>query len=169
MLGQVGRLKVSHEAPPNHRPTCCFFCSAVWTDVSIHVGVAATLSFVQQALRSPPPSSLLPSLLPSLPPSSRSICFFMDGPRCSAPSVFWFIFCWPSSARWMSVGELAILLLWVGAMASHFWQGAYRSIQRYHDGTGPCPDDPTSKCYLDTRGEPEPAETTGQNRYRGPF
>lgn len=68
----------------------------------------------------------------------------------------------------MSVGEFAALLLWVAAMASHFWQGAYRSMQRYHEGTGPCPDDPTSKCYLDTGGEPEPAESTGQNRYGRP-
>lgn len=68
-------------------------------------------------------------------------------------------------ARWMSVGEFFVLLVWVGAMISHLWQGAYRSMERYHDGTGPCPDDPTSKCYLDSEDDPEPAESTAQKRY----
>ncbi|CAN0524934.1 unnamed protein product, partial [Ectocarpus sp. 12 AP-2014] len=49
-------------------------------------------------------------------------------------------------------------------MISHLWQGVYRSMESYHDGTGPCPDDPTSKCYLDSEDEPEPAESTAQKR-----
>ena len=73
-----------------------------------------------------------------------------------------------SSFRWMSVGEFAVLLLWVGAMISHLWQGVYRSMEKYHDGTGPCPGDPTSKCYLDSEDEPEPAESTAQKRYGMP-
>lgn len=64
----------------------------------------------------------------------------------------------------MSVGEFIVLLVWVGAIISHLWQGAYRSMERYHDNTGPCPDDPTSKCYLDSEDDPEPAESTAQER-----
>lgn len=64
----------------------------------------------------------------------------------------------------MSAGEFVVLMVWVGSMISHLWQGVYRSMEKYHDGTGPCPDDPSSKCYLDSEDEPEPAESTAQKR-----
>lgn len=62
------------------------------------------------------------------------------------------------------MGEFTVMVLWVGAMISRLWQGVYRSMKRCDEITGPCPDDPTSKCYLDSDDDLEPAESTAQRR-----
>ena len=96
-------------------------------------------------------------------PSSSFLCPIAV---CEIHPLFFCIFrvCVLSLARWMSAGEFVVLMVWVGSMISHLWQGVYRSMEKYHDGTGPCPDDPSSKCYLDSEDEPEPAESTAQKR-----
>ncbi|CAN0251449.1 unnamed protein product, partial [Scytosiphon promiscuus] len=62
---------------------------------------------------------------------------------------------------WLTVGESAVLFLWIIGMGSQCWQGNLNHGNHFHDIYAPCEDDPSSWCSLFT-GEPGPTP----NQYR---